>query len=123
MLKTSLKSIRQLFSPHSGSLRLLSPGARFVVMALTVLPAIAIGVASGGTPERVGGVLALGWFALLPLGLYQRWATLALPVVAGTLLMFTVFSIPFNSAPFVVYFWTAAVTFLLSLPRRELMHV
>ena len=108
-----LRSVRVI-----GHAPLLTPGLRFVVMALTALPVGVVGLSGDSVAERASGPLAALWFALLPLALYRTWAALALPVMATAIMLHAVIAFPFNSTPFIVDFWTAALMLILALPRR-----
>ena len=102
-----------------GRPKVVLPGGKFVLMALCTLPVAVVGL-SGTTPAEIAsGPLAALWFALLPAALYKRWATLALPFVAGALLFITMFALPFNSTSFIIDFWTSALMLVLALPRRQ----
>jgi hypothetical protein len=99
---------------------LLPPGGKLVLMALCALPVAVVGL-SGATPiEMVSGPLAAIWLGLLPVALYKRWATLALPFVAAALLFITMFALPFNSTAFIIDFWTSGLMLVLALPHRQL---
>jgi hypothetical protein len=101
---------------RSGSKFLLA-GPKFPIMFLTALPAAVVALASVGHAQQVSGLIALGWFSLVPIALYERWVALALPVVAAGFLVLTLIALPFNSAAFVVDIWTSAAMFVLALPR------
>ncbi|HLK90634.1 MAG TPA: hypothetical protein VKZ18_12105 [Polyangia bacterium] len=98
---------------------LLYPGPKSLLMALMALPPMVVGLSAPTALELTSGVVAGLWFALLPVALYRRWATAALPFVAGGLLMFAVFALPFNSPAFMVNYWSAAVMLILALPKRN----
>ena len=93
-------------------------GRKVPVMALTALPAAVIAMSAVTTAPKLSGIIAGLWLTLLPLSLYKRWAALALPFVAGAFLVFTVLVLPFNSAAFVVDFWTSVLMLILALPHR-----
>jgi hypothetical protein len=86
-------------------------------MCVTALPAAVVAFASVGHAQQVSGLIALGWFSLVPIALYERWVALVLPMVASSFLILTLIALPFNSVAFVVDVWTAAAMFVLSLPR------
>ena len=98
---------------------LVPPGAKFLVMALCALPVAVVGLSGATAVEMISGPLAAVWLGLLPVALYKRWATLALSFVAGGLLFFTLFALPFNSQAFVINFWTSTLMLVLALPRRQ----
>ena len=98
---------------------LIAPGARFLLMALLTLPVAVVGFSGTTVAETLSGPLAALWLALLPIALFQRWATLALLFVPVALLFITMFAMPFNSPAFIIDFWTSAVMLVLALPRRE----
>jgi hypothetical protein len=97
---------------------LIPPGARFLAMALTALPAAVVGLAASSFLERTSGFIAVAWLSLVPAALYRPRAALALPFIAGAFLLFTVLALPFNSLAFVVDFWTSVLMLILALPRR-----
>jgi hypothetical protein len=96
----------------------LTPGFKFVVMALTGLPVGVVGLAGDSLAERISGPMAAVWFALLPVALYRVWAALALPVVATAIMLHAVIALPFNSIAFIIDLWTSALMLVLALPRR-----
>jgi hypothetical protein len=98
---------------------LLPPGAKFLIMALATLPVAVVGLSATTVAETVSGPLAAIWLGLLPVALYKRWATLALPFVAAALLFITLIALPFNSPAFVIDFWTSTLMLVLALPRRQ----
>jgi membrane-bound ClpP family serine protease len=95
------------------------PGRKVPVMARTVLPAIVVGMSAASAEPQIAGLIALGWLILVPFSLYKPWAAIALPFVGGALLVFALFALPFNSAPFVVDFWTSVLLIILGLPRPQ----
>jgi hypothetical protein len=97
--------------------RHLLAGPRFPIMCLTALPAAVVALATEGAAQRVSGIIALGWLGLALIALYERWATIALPIAAAAFLVLTIAVLPFNSAAFVVDVWTTAAMFVLALPR------
>ena len=97
---------------------LILPGVRFLLMALATLPVAVVGFSGTTVAETLSGPLAALWLALLPVALFQRWATLALLFVPVALLFITMFAMPFNSPAFIIDFWTSAVMLVLAL-RRE----
>ena len=96
----------------------LTPGFKFVVMALTALPVGVVGLSGDSLAERMSGPMAAAWFALLPVALYRVWAALALPVVATAIMLHAVIALPFNSPPFIIVLWTSALMLTLAFPRR-----
>jgi hypothetical protein len=98
---------------------LVAPGARFIALALTALPAAVVGLSASSFLERTSGFIAAAWVVLVPAALYKPRAALALPMVAGAFLVFTVLALPFNSLSFVVDFWTSVLMLILALPRRR----
>jgi hypothetical protein len=98
---------------------LMPPGAKFLVMALCALPVAVVGLSASTAAETISGPLAALWLGLLPVALFRRWATVALPFVAAALLFFTLFALPFNSPAFIINFWTSALMVVLALPRRQ----
>jgi hypothetical protein len=95
------------------------PGRKVPVMTLAALPALVVGMSATETAPQIGGSIALLWLILVPCSLFQAWAAIALPVVAGGFLVFTMLALPFNSAPFVVDFWTSVLLLGLGLPRPQ----
>jgi hypothetical protein len=89
-------------------------------MALCALPVAVVGLSASSPIETISGPLAALWLGLLPVALYKRWATVALLFVAGGLLFFTLFALPFNSPAFIIDFWTSALMLVLALPRRQM---
>jgi hypothetical protein len=116
MSASPFSSVPQVTRTRSAA-KLLLAGPKFPLMFLTALPAAVVALASVGRAQQVSGLIALGWFSLVPLALYERWVAIALPMVAAGFLILTLFALPFNSAAFVVDVWTAAAMFVLSLPR------
>lgn len=106
-------------SPRFTLPEVIAPGARFLTMVLTALPVVVVALASEGVTEMVSSLIAAAWYALLPAALYSRRVTLALPAVAAGFLLLTVWTLPFNSAAFIVDFWTSAAMLMLALPRRS----
>ena len=103
-----------------GSPTLVPPGAKFLLMALCALPVAVVGLSGNTVAETLSGPLAALWLGLLPVALYKRWATIALLFVAGGLLFFTLFALPFNSQSFVIDFWTSTLMLVLAMPRRQM---
>lgn len=99
---------------------LVLPGTKFLLMALAALPVAVVGLSASTRAETLSGPLAALWLGLLPVSLYKRWATVALLFVAAALLFITLIALPFNSAAFVIDFWTSTLMLVLALPRREL---
>jgi hypothetical protein len=95
------------------------PGRKVPVMTLAALPPLVVGMSGTSTAPQIGGSIALLWVILVPCSLYRAWAALALPVVAGGFLVFTMLALPFNTAPFVVDFWTSVLLLALGLPRPQ----
>jgi hypothetical protein len=87
-------------------------------MTLTALPALVVGISAASIAPLIGGLIAAVWLVLVPLSLYKRWASLALPFVAGALLVLAIAGLTFNSPPFTIDFWTAVALLILGLPRR-----
>jgi hypothetical protein len=102
-----------------GRPHVILPGGRFLMMALATLPVAVVGFSGTTVAETLSGPLAALWLALLPVALFQRWATLALLFVPVALLFITLFAMPFNSPAFIIDFWTSAVMLVLAIPRRE----
>jgi hypothetical protein len=98
---------------------LVTPGAKFLVMALCALPVAVVGLSASSVGETTNGPLAAIWLSLLPIALYKRWATIALLFVPAALLFISLFALPLNSAAFVVDFWTSTLMLVLALPHRE----
>lgn len=115
---TALKDLVAVQTRPAECSDLLYPGPKSLVMALTALPAVVVGVSAVTALEVMSGVIAGLWFALLPAALYRRWAAGSLPFIAGGLLLFAVFGLPFNSTAFIVDFWSATIMLILSLPKR-----
>jgi hypothetical protein len=88
------------------------------VMEVTILPVAVVGMMAGANIARVSLAFAVLWLFLVPCSIFRRWAALALPVVAASLLAFTILLLPFNSAVFIVNYWTSALLLLMSWPRR-----
>ena len=102
-----------------GKPTLVLPGTKFLLMALAALPVAVVGLSASTRAETLSGPLAALWLGLLPVSLYKRWATVALLFVAAALLFITLIALPFNSASFVIDFWTSTLMLVLALPRRE----
>jgi len=100
--------------------RLLLAGPKFPIMCLTALPAGVVALASIGHAQQLSALIAVGWLALAPMALYERWAAIALPIVAGCFLLLTMLLLPFNSAAFIVDAWTTLAMLVLSLPRKSI---
>jgi hypothetical protein len=88
------------------------------VLAVTILPVAVVGMMAAANIAKLSLGFALLWMFLVPWSMYRRWAAFALPVVAASLLVFAVLVLPFNSAAFIVNYWTSASLLLLSWPRR-----
>jgi hypothetical protein len=112
--KSFITAGHRIGRPH-----LILPGARFLLMALLTLPVAVVGFSGTTVAETLSGPLAALWLALLPIALFQRWATLALLFVPVALLFITLFAMPFNSPSFIIDFWTSGAMLVLALPRRE----
>ncbi len=97
---------------------LLCSGPKMVVMALAAVPVTVVGLSAPSALELMSGLITGLWFALLPVALYRRWATVALPFVAGGLLLFAIVALPFNSPAFIVDCWGAAIMITVGLPKR-----
>ena len=82
------------------------------------MPVAIVGMSALALFARLSLVFALAWLILLPLAIYKRWAALALPAVAASLLAFAIFVLPFESLAFTVDYWTSALLLLMSWPRR-----
>ncbi len=94
-------------------------GPKFPILFAAALPAAVMALACGGPAQRLGALIAIGWFSLVPLALYNCWVAVALPVVAAAFLAMTLgalAAVPVGSTPLTVDLWTAAVLLLLSLP-------
>ena len=61
---------------------------------MTALPAAVVALSSEGHAQQVSALIALGWFSLVPIALYERWVALALPVVAAAFLVLTLVFLP-----------------------------
>jgi hypothetical protein len=88
------------------------------VMAVTILPVAIGGMMAAANISKLSLAFALVWLFLVPWSIYKRWAAMALPVVAASLLAFTVLVLPFNSPAFIVNYWTSALLLLMAWPRR-----
>jgi hypothetical protein len=97
--------------------RFLLAGPKFPILFLTALPAAVVALSSEGHAQQVSALIALGWFSLVPIALYERWVAMALPIVAAAFLVLTLAALPFNSTALIVDVWTSAAMFVLSLPR------
>jgi hypothetical protein len=117
MSVSPLISASSVARPRRG--RLLLAGPKFPVMCLTALPAGVVALASVGAEQQVSGIIAIGWLALAPMALYERWAAIALPIVAAGFLLLVMAALPFNSAAFIVDAWTTLAMIVLALPRRS----
>ena len=102
--------------------KFLVAGPKFPILFLTALPAAVVALSSDGHAQQVSALIALGWFSLVPIALYERWVALALPVVAAAFLVLTLVALPFNSTALIVDVWTSAAMFVLSLPRSGIAH-
>jgi hypothetical protein len=116
---SAIKNVVGVRTPPRDRTELLYPGPKSLFMALMALPPVVVGLSAPTALEVTSGIVAGLWFALLPAALYRRWATTALPFVAGGLLVFAVFALPFNSPAFMVDYWSAAVMLILALPKRN----
>jgi hypothetical protein len=97
---------------------ILIPGKKTPIMAVTVLPVAIVGMSAGASLAKLSLLFALLWLTMLPLAIYKRWAAYALPIVAASLLALTVLALPFDSAAFMVDYWTSALWLMMSWPRR-----
>jgi len=88
------------------------------VMAVTILPVAIGGMMAAANTAKLSLAFALLWLFLVPWSLFKRWAAMALPVVAASLLVFTVLVLPFNSTAFIINYWTSALLLLMSWPRQ-----
>jgi len=104
-------------SEASSRSKFLLAGPKFPILFLAALPAAVVALSSEGHAQQVSALIALGWFSLVPIALYERWVAMALPVVAAAFLVLTLFALPFNSTALIVDVWTSAAMFVLSLPR------
>ena len=71
----------------------------------------------------MSALIAIGWFSLVPIALFERWVALALPVVAAAFLALALAALPAGSAAQTVDFWTSATLFVLALlagPRPQI---
>lgn len=107
---------------------LLTPGPRFLAIYLLALPPAIAAMSSDAVTMQVSAIIALGWFALVPLALYARWAVTALSAMALVSMVATIAALPFNSGPFWANICTSALMFLATLPRplpaaRELIQL
>jgi hypothetical protein len=100
--------------------RFLLAGPKFPILFLSALPAAVVALSAEGHAQQVSALIALGWFSLVPIALYERWVALALPVVAAAFMVLTLVALPFNSTALIVDVWTSAAMFVLSLPRSAL---
>ena len=96
----------------------LFPARMGPVMAVTILPVAVVGMMATANTHKLSLGFALIWLFLVPWALFKRWAALALPVVAGSLLAYAVVILPLDSATFIVDYWTSAFLLLLTWPRR-----
>ena len=80
------------------------------------LPAAVVALACDGRAQRLSALIAIGWFSLVPVALYNRWVAAALPVVAAAFLTMTLAALPLGSTPLTVDVWTSAALLVLSLP-------
>ena len=119
MSATPVASMPVVTDTRSRSKFLLA-GPRFPVLFLAALPAAVVALSAEGHAQQVSALIALGWFSLVPIALYERCVALALPVVAAAFLVLTLVALPFNSTALIVDVWTAAAMFVLSLPRSAL---
>jgi hypothetical protein len=119
MTTQSLRKSVLDISQRIGRPVLVPTGAKLLMMALCALPVAIVGLSASTAAETISGPLAALWLGLLPVALYKRWATIALLFVAGALLLFTLFALPFNSPAFVINFWTSTLMLVLALPRRQ----
>lgn len=117
MSATPVASMPVVTETHHRSKFLLA-GPKFPLLFLTALPAAVVALSSEGHAQQVSALIALGWFSLVPIALYERWVALALPIVAGAFLVLTLAALPFNSMALIVDVWTSAAMFILSLPRH-----
>ena len=120
MSATPAASMPVVTETHHARSKFLLAGPKFPLLFLTALPAAVVALASDGHAQQVSALIALGWFSLVPIALYERWVALALPVVAGSFLVLTLAALPFNSTALIVDVWTSAAMFVLSLPRSGL---
>ena len=102
--------------PRSRSSFLLA-GPRFPILFLAALPAAVVALSSQGRGQQVSALIAIGWFSLVPIALYERWVALALPAVAAVFLAVTLAALPDGSTAMTVDIWVSAAMFVLSLPR------
>lgn len=106
--------------PLSGEARprssFLLAGPRFPILFLAALPATVVALSSGGRAQQVSALIAVGWFSLAPMALFERWVALALPIVAAAFLVLTLAALPAGSTALTVDVWTSAAMILLSLP-------
>jgi hypothetical protein len=100
--------------------KFLLAGPKFPLLFLAALPAAVVALSSEGHAQQVSALIALGWFGLVPIALYERWIALALPFIAGAFLALTLAVLPFNSTELIVDVWTSAAMIVLSLPRSGL---
>jgi len=93
----------------------LLPAPKFPVLLLAALPAAVVALSSEGRAQQVSALIAIGWFSLVPIALFERWVALALPVVAAAFLALALAALPTGSAAQTVDFWSSATLFVLSL--------
>jgi hypothetical protein len=96
----------------------LIPAWMGTVMAVTILPVAIAGMMASANTAKLSLGFALAWLFLVPCAIYKRWAAMALPVVAASLLAYSVLVLPFNSAAFMIDYWTSALLLLMSWSRR-----
>jgi len=102
-------------APHRSSFLLAGP--KFPVLFLAALPAAVVALSSQGPPQQLSALIAIAWFSLVPIALFERWIALALPVIAAAFLVATLVVLPFGSTALIVDAWATAAMFVLSLPR------
>jgi|SRR4051812_25371938 hypothetical protein len=118
MSATPAASMPVVSEVHQRSKFLLA-GPKFPLLFLTALPAAVVALSSDGHPQQVSAFIALGWFTLVPVALYDRWVALALPVVSAGFLVLSLAALPFGSPALIVDVCTSVAMFVLSLPRHR----
>ena len=94
----------------------LLAGPKFPILFLAALPATVVALSSSGRAQQVSALIAVGWFSLAPVALFERWVALALPIVAAAFLVLTLAALPAGSTALTVDVWTSAAMIVLSLP-------
>jgi len=102
--------------------RALRPSARLVFMVvLAGLPSVSVALAARGWSQIVSSLVALMCTFLVPMTFVYPGVKKLVPFIAALLLLLSLLSLPFNSASFVVDFWTTNLVLVATLPRRRRM--